>query len=313
MPDGVPALTETPRRRPTVALESVAAEDPTRGAIWSDAGDRTFGELNAQANRFARVTRARGLTAGDSVALVCVNRPEFVEVLYGSLRAGLRLTPINWHLSAQEIAYILDDCEAKALVAHDRFAATAAEAVALTPGTSVCLAVGGAIDGFDDYAATLEGESDENLEDPAVGGTMLYTSGTTGRPKGVYRERRPTARSETVSAARYVGGQDVHLCTGPAYHAAPLGISISGPLLAGVGVVLMDGWDPEETLRLVEARRVTHTHMVPTMFHRLLSLPQEVRTRYDLSSLRYVVHGAAPCPVEVKRALIEWLGPIVTE
>jgi long-chain acyl-CoA synthetase len=159
---------------------------------------------------------------------------------------------------------------------------------------------------------------------------MLYTSGTTGRPKGVYRERNPQAAlaaagvggtqsqanaslARSVSAAAWNAATDRALCTGPAYHAAPLAFNITAPLTQGVGTVLMDKWDAEETLKLVEKYKITHTHMVATMFHRLLALPEDVRKRYDLSTLRYVLHGAAPCPVHVKQAMMDWLGPVIYE
>ena len=142
---------------------------------------------------------------------------------------------------------------------------------------------------------------------------MLYTSGTTGRPKGVYRRQQPVVRSASQIAAAWNLETDVCLCTGPAYHAAPLAFNVAAPLSVGVGVVFMDKWDAEETLRLIAQHRVTHTHMVATMFHRLLQLPESVRRSYDLSSLRFVLHGAAPTPVHEKRAMIEWLGPVVYE
>jgi long-chain acyl-CoA synthetase len=142
---------------------------------------------------------------------------------------------------------------------------------------------------------------------------MLYTSGTTGRPKGVHRPSAPSVTQVLNLFGYSESGTDAHLCTGPLYHAAPLAFSLALPLAFGVGVVVMEQWEAEEALRLIDAHRITHTHMVPTMFHRLLSLPPDVRAKYDTSSLRNILHGAAPCPVSVKSALIEWLGPIVWE
>ncbi len=298
-----------------MAVAYWAEHQPGVPAVVSEHGDRTFAELNANANRLVRALRARGLRAGDGAALMCANRPEFPEVVAAVQRSGIRLTPINWHLTAEEAAYILGDCEAKAFVADARFAEVAAAAAGRSPDAEVLLAVGGDIDGFDSYTDVIEAQDPTDIDDPMPGGTMLYTSGTTGRPKGVNRDRAAQARSSAVTAANagYQAGTSVHLCTGPLYHAAPLAFSLNVPLLAGAGVVMMDGWDAEDTLRLIEKHRVTHTHMVPTMFHRLLSLPEEVRGRYDVSSLHYVIHGAAPCPVSVKQAMIDWVGPIVYE
>jgi long-chain acyl-CoA synthetase len=314
----------------TLALHAETA--PERMAIISPHGDRTFAELNANANRVVRALRARGIGAGDSVSLVCANRPQFAEVLAGCTRMGVRLTTVNWHLTGDEMGYILENSDSKAVIGDVRFADALAAAVKQAPLVSVKLAVGGAIDGFEDYDAAIAVEDGTNIDDPVLGRTMLYTSGTTGRPKGVDRpppaQRDAAAAAEKsdipdagVSLALSVGGAakqngaggDRHLCTGPLYHAAPLAFSLSGPLAAGCGVVLMDGWSAEETLRLIAEHGVTHTHMVATMFHRLLALPEDVRNKYDLSSLRFVIHGAAPCPVNVKKALIDWLGPVVYE
>lgn len=301
----------------TLALH--ASADPDHPALLTPHGDRTFGELNANVNRLVRYLRGQGLQAGDALALVCSNRPEFAEVYYACLRAGLRITPVNWHLTGEEMAYIVDDCEAKAVVADVLFAAAAREAVAAAPQVRVKLAVAGAIDGFTAYDDALAGQSADDIDDPVLGKGMLYTSGTTGRPKGVDRPPvtgRPDPGAITIAvaaAARQNPATDVHLCTGPLYHAAPLAFSLAGPLGAGVTTVVMDGWDPEEMLRLVDAHRVSHTHVVPTMFHRLLALPDDVKARYDVSSLRFVVHGAAPCPVEVKKGIIDWFGPVVFE
>jgi long-chain acyl-CoA synthetase len=294
-------------------LSAWAEATPDAVAVSCEGGARSFAELDAAANRLARTLRRHGLVAGDAVALVCGNRPEFAEVYFACQRAGLRLTPINWHLAEDEVAYIVSDCEARALVVDATIAAPV-DAARRSPGIVVALAVGGARTGFGDYDAEVGGEDAGALDDPATGSTMLYTSGTTGRPKGVYRPRTPTTTLTTANLAGYdPDGGDVHLCTGPLYHAAPLAFSLGVPLAWGATVVVMDRFDAERALALVESARVTHTHMVPTMFHRLLSLPDETRDRYDLSSLRFVFHGAAPCPVAVKRGMLEWLGPIIWE
>lgn len=298
-----------------MALAVHARAAPERRAVVAPTGERTFAELDASANRLARALARRGVGPGDPVALLCSNRPEFVESYAACLRAGLRLTPINWHLHAEEVGYIVADCEAKALVADARFAELARAAAEAAPRAEVRLAAGGAIPGFEPYDAALAAEAGEDLAEPLLGGTMLYTSGTTGRPKGVHRGRPPRSRlaPPLLRTAAFDPATDTALCTGPLYHAAPLALNLNVPLMAGVGVVLMERFDAEETLRLVERHRVTHTHMVPTMFHRLLALPEATRARFDLSSLRWVLHGAAPCPVHVKRALLEWLGPVVYE
>jgi long-chain acyl-CoA synthetase len=277
------------------------------------AGDRTFGELNAEVNRLARALRRGGLRPGDGVAAMVSNRAEYAATWLAALRTGLRFTPVNWHLTADEAGYIVDDCEARAFVADARFAKVAAEAAAGAPGATVRLAVGGEVDGFVPYDEALAAEDPTDLDDPVLGRAMLYTSGTTGRPKGVNRTDNQRISRRTMPSTGYAPGESLHLCTGPLYHAAPLSFSLAGPILSGVGVVLMDGWSAPETLRLIEEHGITHSHMVPTMFHRLLALPDEERLAADVSSLRMVMHGAAPCPVAVKQAMIEWLGPILLE
>src|SRR5690606_5610239 len=224
-----------------MGLAHWAARQPDVPAIISPHGDRTFRELNARANQLARALRALGLGPGDGVALLLANRPEFAEVVTACLRAGLRLTPINWHLTADEIAYIVGDCQARAFVADARFADVAREASDLVPGDPARLAVGGEVAGFASYDDAVSGEDPADLVDPVLGGTMLYTSGTTGRPKGVHRAQPPPS-SSLAHVFGYEAGRSVHLCTGPLYHAAPLAFSLSAPLAAGAGVVLMDGW-----------------------------------------------------------------------
>ncbi|MEQ9518611.1 MAG: AMP-binding protein [Parvibaculum sp.] len=289
---------------------------PDRPAIISKSAKLTYGDLNSRANQLVRALRARGLKEGDGVALLCSNRAEFVEVCAATARAGFRLTPINWHLSSTEIGYIVDNSEAKAFIADARFASNAIEACRMAPGLGAKLAVGGQVEGFENYDDALAKEEVANIADPSPGTQMLYTSGTTGHPKGVYRAKTPPPSplvKKLQETAAFNPAQDLSLVTGPLYHAAPLALNLIFPLTAGVGVVMMDKWDAEETLRLVAEHKITHTHVVPTMLHRILSLPENVRAKYDLSSLRWILHGAAPCPVHVKDETIKWLGPVVYE
>ncbi|MFU8817792.1 MAG: AMP-binding protein [Pseudomonadales bacterium] len=295
-----------------MAVAFHAARRPDHLAIASAYGDRSFRQLNQRANQLSRLLTRHGLAPGDAIAVVARNRPEFVETYLAALRSGLRVTPVNWHLTAEEAGYVIDNCEARAVV-YDAGLRTAEAAVAQAQGCGLRLAVGGAISGFEDYQAAIDAEDGSDIDQPQRGSQMLYTSGTTGRPKGVYRRQLPLQRSVAQTLAAGDPETDRCLCTGPAYHAAPLAFNVTSPLNAGVGVVLMDRWDAEETLRLIERYRITHTHMVATMFHRLLELPAAVRGGYDLTSLKLVMHGAAPCPVHVKHAMIEWLGPILYE
>ncbi len=282
-----------------------AREKPDAIAVRDPIGTRTFFELNANANRVTRLLRSAGLAPGDAVALLCGNRAEFVEVLSGCLRGGYRITPVNWHLNAAEIEYIINDCEAKALFAEARFPGGFS---AHAPRVELKVVIDGAAPGFIPYAETLAGADGDDIPDPVLGGAMLYTSGTTGRPKGVHR------RNAALAVIPVPGEPDeVQLCVGPAYHAAPLAFDVRLSLSQGNPLVFLDKWDAEEVLRTIERHRVTRVHMVPIMFQRLLALPEAVKARYDLSSLRLIMHGAAPCPPEIKKAMIDWLGPILTE
>jgi len=293
-------------------------------AVWAEVqGDRTFihnpngssksyNQVNANTNRIVRLLRAKGLTAGDSVALLCSNRAEFVEVLNATMRGGFRLTPVNWHLTADEIGYIIGDCEAKAVFAEARVAATV-PAVAECPDLVAKFAIGGDIAGFETYDQALAAFEGSDIADPVLGDSMMYTSGTTGRPKGVYR-KSPVIVPQALYAMRgYDHATSVQLCAGPAYHAAPLAFDVRAAMGAGCPLVFMDKWDSELVLKTLAEKKVTHLHMVPIMFQRLLALPAQVKAKYDISRVQYIVHGAAPCPPEVKAAMIEWFGPVLSE
>jgi len=289
-----------------------AEAQPDKAAVVDpDGTSRSFAEVNAAANRLVRLMRGAGLKAGDAVALVLSNRHEFLEIQSATLRAGFRITPINWHLTVDEIAYILNDCEAQAVFVEARIPAGAA-ATAQAPGLKLKVAVGGAIDGFVDYDTAIAGLDGSNIDDPALGNQMLYTSGTTGRPKGVFRPT-PVVTPQAMFALRGYDADSVQMCAGPAYHAAPLAFDVRAAMGAGATLVFLDKWDSEHTLRTIAERRVTHMHLVPIMFQRLLALSPEVRARHDISSVKYIVHGAAPCPPEVKHAMIEWFGPVLSE
>jgi len=286
---------------------------PNKTAIVDpDGTTHSYAKINANTNRMARLLRERGIGVGDSIALVCSNRAEFVEVLAATLRCGVRLTPVNWHLSADEIAYIVRDCEAKALIAEARVPNISA-AAAQCSGLVFKLAIGGEIEGFEPYHDALAPFDPSNLADPVLGNRMLYTSGTTGRPKGVLRAASPVMPNVPPESRQYDFQTSVQLCAGPAYHAAPLLLDVLAAMGTGSTLIFIDKWDSEHVLLTISERRVTHFHMVPIMFQRLLALPPEVKAKYPVDHVRFIIHGAAPCPPEVKHAMIEWFGPILEE
>lgn len=307
--------------RAAVGMEiaAIAAEVPERMAIYSQHGDLTFAELNNQANQVAHLLRAAGLQAGDALALLCGNRPEFAVVRFACHRMGLRLTPVNWHLSADEVAYIVDNCDAKALFADIRVSDQARAAIADNTQLQVKVAIGGSIPGFDDFSC-IAAHSPDNIDDPSLGGMMLYTSGTTGRPKGVDRahpDPQKAADMQAILSAVFQfqpdTGKDCALATGPLYHAGPFNLCMTTPLTAGISTVFMDKWEPEAMLQLIEQYRITHTFCVPTMFVRLLQLDDTLRQGFDISTIRFVIHGAAPCSIETKQAMLDWFGPVIWE
>jgi long-chain acyl-CoA synthetase len=298
------------------------ASDPGRVAVVDvDGTVVTYGELLARSNRMANGLRSFGLASRDAVAVLLPNCRQVYETFLAAVQIGLYYVPINFHLTADEVEYVLTDAGAEVLVGHAQVADTCrAAAKAAGIPSERCLAVGD-IEGFRSFDEFLDARSDATPDDRRPGQRMYYTSGTTGRPKGVRRAfPEGDVDADAVAYARNqfeVAGLDsseggVHLVLGPVYHAAPLGFSI-GALHLGQTIVLMDKWSPEGTLELIERHRATNAHFVPTMFHRLLKLDDEARASYDLSSLRTITHAAAPCPVEVKREMIEWLGPIVYE
>jgi long-chain acyl-CoA synthetase len=303
-----------------IGLWTIAGTSPGLTAVVEPDGRIvTYGELAAEADRIGRGLQDAGLRAGDSFAVLLPNGAAMVAAYFAALQTGLYIVPVNWHLVAAEVAYILRDSGAAVFVADERFAATAVEAADAAGVPAGARFAAGAVPGFRPLAELGAGGTGRP-RDRTAGAPMVYTSGTSGRPKGV---RRPLSGADPDvvphNATWFFGlfglfGFDghVHLCGSPLYHTAVLnfvGISVQ----LGHPAVIMDRWDPEEMLRLIERHRVTHSHMVPTQFRRLLALPDKVREAYDLSSMRVMIHGAAPCPHEVKQRMLQWWGPVVVE
>lgn len=293
----------------------LAQADPAWiAAVDPDGTEHTAGDLLARANGLVHGLRDLGLRPGDGICGLVPNGADGLVLYLAALQAGWYYTPVNWHLTGPEIAYIVEDSEAKAYFVDERFAVEGARGRAGL-GPERCFAFG-EIEGF---APPPSGPADLPA-DRTAGATMHYTSGTTGRPKGVRRALSgldPDDMAELMTSLLRLfgitpGQPNAHLVTAPAYHTAVTQFGGSA-LHMGHTLVLMDKWDAEETLRLCERHRVTNSHLVPTHFKRLLSLPEEVRARYDLSSLRWMIHAAAPCPVPVKAAMLDWWGDVVYE
>lgn len=296
-----------------------AQRAPDRRAIVSPRGDRTYAQLNGRINQVARYLREAGVRAGDGVALLSPNRPEFAEAFFACQRLGVRLTPVNWHLTPEEIAYVVNDCGAMALFADASLEDAATRAREKATHLRAHVSIGGNIAGYSEFEKAIAEHNTDDIDEPVLGDTMLYTSGTTGHPKGVRRAMPDPAKAvEGIKLLSAVfgfdpEGSDVALATGPLYHSGPIHLCLAIPISAGIPTILMEKWSAEEMLHLIEAHSVTHTYCVPTMFSRLIALPDATKKRYDVSSVRFIIHGAAPCPVEDKRAIIEWFGPVVTE
>ncbi|MCX5046486.1 acyl-CoA synthetase [Aldersonia sp. NBC_00410] len=297
-----------------------AAKTPDKPAmIMAGSGATlTYAELDERSIRLSRYLHDQGLRTGDVVALLSDNRLETYEVYWAALRSGLYITAVNHNLAPAEAAYIVADCGARALVVSAAKRALV-EAMTDVDAASVRLAFGGAVDGYGDYGAALAGASAEPLPEQPHGEDLLYSSGTTGRPKGIklplpeFAVDEPGYPYVTIFGGLYGFDTDsVYLSPAPVYHAAPLRFGGVVHALGGT-LVMMENFDAQRALAAIDKYRITHTQMVPTMFVRMLKLPEDVRNSYDVSSLRVVVHAAAPCPVEVKQRMIDWFGPIINE
>jgi long-chain acyl-CoA synthetase len=280
----------------------------------------TYGEFDARANRLAQLFRDVGLRRGDHVAFFLENHLHYFELMSAAERCGLYYTCVNSYLTAEEVAYIVNDCDARVFIASAAKRDVALAAAGLTPKVEVFLMVDGSgEDGpFRPYSETIAAYPAERIPDEQLGAAMLYSSGTTGRPKGILRPLPEAHPADQLPVMQFVSAMFRfrvgmrYLSPAPIYHSAPQA-SVSIALRLGSTSIVMERFDPALYLDCVQRHRITNSQVVPTMFSRLLKLPKEERLAYDVSSLEWVVHAAAPCPVPVKEAMIEWWGPKIIE
>ncbi|HEY1751236.1 MAG TPA: acyl-CoA synthetase [Caulobacteraceae bacterium] len=296
-----------------------ARRTPDKPAIIiAETGEQiTYRELDERSNQFAHYLRGRGLTRGDHIAILMENNLRFMEVVWAAFRSGLYITAVNRYLPPDDAAYVVGDCQARAIVSSCDRREIAGPLAALIPGCPIRLMVDGVIDGWASYEAAIAGQPTTPLDKQWMGDVMLYSSGTTGRPKGILRPLQDRTIDEGFdlrqSMNRYGFSADtVYLSPAPLYHAAPLGYVTNVQGFGGT-VVMMQHFDAEQALRFIEQYRITHSQWVPTMFVRMLKLDDATRAAYDLSSHQVAVHAAAPCPVDVKHRMIAWWGPIIHE
>lgn len=299
-----------------------AAETPDRIAlVHGETGwTQTYRELDERANRLSQAFTARGLSAGDRVIILLENHERFLEIAWGAHYAGLIYTPCSTRLTAEEIGYIASDSGARAIVCGGSFSAVASEVVRDRPELVVRLVLGEATEDFESYEAAVDAADPDPLPSPRVAGDdMLYSSGTTGRQKAIVRKRKampletaPVGVSYTARKLFGFNEDTVYLCPAPLYHGAGIRFVMATTALGGTAVI-MDKFDPVKYLHLVQTYSVTHSQVVPTMMSRMMRLDEDVRNGFRLSSLRYFIHSAAPCPPVLKAQVIDWLGPVVYE
>ena len=297
-----------------------AAASPDKAAtVMAGSGEVvTYGQLDARSNQVARLLRSLGLGWSDGIALCLENSARFHEICWGAQRSGLYYTAASTRLTTGELGYIVDDCGVKVLILSAEQRHHAAALLANTPRVVARYMVGGTAEGYESFEAAVAAQPTTPVADEAEGADMLYSSGTTGRPKGVKPpiKGRPLGESTglvLLCQGLYGFDQDTrYLSPAPLYHAAPLRFSMTTHRLGGT-VVVMEQFDPVRFLQLIDEHQVTHTQVVPTMFVRMLKLDPSVRQGARLSSLRCAIHGAAPCPLAVKEQMIDWWGPIIHE
>ncbi len=297
-----------------------AANNPDKAAyIMASSGQVvSYGELNDASNRGAQLLRSLGLKLGDNIAIYMENNAAFLQICWAAHRAGLYYTCISSYLTAEEVDFIVGDCQAKVFITSEAKADVAAKLVDMMPNAKTRLMVGEAIEGYQSYDDAVAAQPQDPIADEYEGADMLYSSGTTGRPKGIKKpitgEPLGTTSSPVDIAGTLYGVTEdaIYLSPAPLYHSAPLRFNM-GILRKGGTTIVMERFDPENALALIERYQASHSQWVPTMFVRMLKLPDETRGKYDLSSMKCAVHAAAPCPVEVKQQMIDWWGPVLHE
>jgi long-chain acyl-CoA synthetase len=300
-------------------LTQLAAERPHKAAYIMAATGQTFSYLDLEqgSNRLAHLFRSLGLNRGDHIAILLENHPLFLQICVAAQRSGLYFTAISYRLQRDEVAYIVNDCGAKVFITSRDRQSVVEALLADLPDLGQAYMLDGISPGFESLESAMETQPTTPIEDESIGTSMLYSSGTTGRPKGVFRQLPEGQWGAEDSAALFralYGATDdsIYLSPAPLYHAAPLTFSM-GFLLGGMTVVVMEHFDAEAALKTIQTYRATHSQWVPTMFIRMLKLDQETRLSYDVSSLQCAIHAAAPCPVPVKEQMIEWWGPVIFE
>jgi long-chain acyl-CoA synthetase len=297
----------------------IARTKPDKPAVIMAASGESlsFGELESHTNQGAQLFRSLGMKTGDGIAIFMENNVRYLEICWAAQRAGFYFTCVSSRLTAGEIEYIVKDCGAKAFIAGHSLAKVAGEVAPLIPGVKLFM-LGGTIPGYESYEARSAAMPATPVEDETAGAAMLYSSGTTGRPKGVRQPLSglpidsPSPLLGLVTMLYGINENSIYLSPAPLYHAAPLHYSMTAQRL-GATVVVMEHFEAEAALQAIQKYKASASQWVPTMFVRMLKMPEETRLKYDVSSMKSAIHAAAPCPIEVKRKMIEWWGPVLLE
>ncbi len=295
-------------------------EDPDKPAFIMARSGRvvTRLQLEESANRCAHMLRDLGLKTGDTIAIFMENSPAFIEIACAAARSGLLYTTISTHLAVPEVEYIVNDCGAKAFFTSTARAEVASQLLDKMPNVAARLMVNGTLPGYEAYEDKVSAYPVDPIPDEMAGADMLYSSGTTGRPKGIKLNVEPMPYGELSDGGKLLialyglNNETVYLSPAPLYHAAPLRF-VMLTLYVGGTVIVMEKFDALESIKLIEKYKVTHSQWVPTMFIRMLKLPEEERRKYDVSSQKIAIHAAAPVPIQVKEQMIDWWGPILFE